>query len=99
MTVCLWSVNIMSISISHCHYHVDTSTTNNSHNNNREKQPKIQKVVFVRHGIAQHNLLDPVTGQRPNLEDPELWDPPLAYQGKQQALEAGERLKIWWRTT
>jgi broad specificity phosphatase PhoE len=60
---------------------------------------KVQKVVFVRHGIAQHNLLDPVTGGRPNLEDPALFDPPLVFQGKQQALEAGERLKIWWHTT
>lgn len=59
---------------------------------------KIQRVAFVRHGVARHNLLDPAGG-RPNLEDPALFDPALVFQGKQQALEAGERLKIWWRTT
>jgi phosphohistidine phosphatase SixA len=60
---------------------------------------KIQKVVFVRHGVALHNLLDPVTGQRPNLEDPALFDPPLVFHGKQQALEVGERLKMWRHST
>jgi phosphohistidine phosphatase SixA len=60
---------------------------------------KIQKVVFVRHGVARHNLLDPVTGQRPNLEDPALFDPPLVFHGKQQALEVGERLKMWRDST
>jgi bisphosphoglycerate-dependent phosphoglycerate mutase len=60
---------------------------------------RVQKVVFVRHGVARHNLIDPITGARPNLEDPKLLDPPLVYQGKQQALEAGERLRIWWKTT
>lgn len=55
-------------------------------------------MVFVRHGVARHNLLDPVTGNRPNLENPRLLDPPLVYQGKQQALDAGERLRVWWRT-
>ena len=63
------------------------------------KELKVQKVAFMRHGVGRHNLLDPVTGQRPNLECPSLFDPPLVFQGKQQALEAGERLKIWWHTT
>jgi broad specificity phosphatase PhoE len=39
-----------------------------------------------------------MTGQRPNLEDPRLLDPPLVYQGKQQALEAGELMNTWWKT-
>lgn len=60
---------------------------------------RVQKVVFCRHGVAKHNLLDPVTGGPPNLEDPSLFDPPLVCQGKQQALGAGERLNIWWHTT
>jgi bisphosphoglycerate-dependent phosphoglycerate mutase len=63
------------------------------------QQKKVQKVVFVRHGVARHNLNDPLTGQPPILEDPAWMDPPLVYQGKAQALEAGERLRIWWRTT
>jgi broad specificity phosphatase PhoE len=58
---------------------------------------RIQKVVLIRHGVAQHNIL--VHGQRPNLHDPQLLDPPLTYEGKQQALEVGERLSIWYRTT
>ena len=60
---------------------------------------RVQVVAFVRHGIACHNLWDPVTHQPPRLEDPNLWDPPLVYEGKQQALEAGEYTKTWWRTT
>jgi broad specificity phosphatase PhoE len=59
--------------------------------------PRIQKVVLIRHGVAQHNVL--VNGQRPNLHDPQLLDPPLTYDGKQQALEIGERLSMWYRTT
>ncbi len=62
-------------------------------------EERIQKVAFVRHGIARHNLWDPVTQQPPRLDDPDLLDPPLVYQGKLQALEAGERMKTWWRTT
>jgi hypothetical protein len=62
-------------------------------------EERIQLVAFVRHGVARHNLLDPVSQQPPRLEDPDLWDPPLVYQGKLQALEAGERTRIWWKTT
>eukprot|EP00536_Pseudo-nitzschia_multiseries_P001727 jgi/Psemu1/250938/estExt_Genewise1Plus.C_220081 len=58
---------------------------------------RVQKVVFVRHGVARHNLPDSVTGEMPNLEDPGLIDPPLVYQGKQQALYAGYRLQEWWQ--
>jgi broad specificity phosphatase PhoE len=58
---------------------------------------RTQKVVLMRHGVAQHNLW--VDGQPPNLRDPRLFDPPLTYQGKQQAMEAGERLRIWYQTT
>jgi bisphosphoglycerate-dependent phosphoglycerate mutase len=60
---------------------------------------RVQKVVFVRHGVARHNLLDPETGTSQNLLDSHLLDPPLVYRGKQQALDAGERLRLWWRTT
>jgi hypothetical protein len=58
---------------------------------------KIQTVVFVRHGVAKHNLH--VDGKPPNLEDPMLFDPPLVFEGKKQALDVGERLRIWWHTT
>mmetsp|Transcript_2274 Transcript_2274/g.5393 ORF Transcript_2274/g.5393 Transcript_2274/m.5393 type:complete len:177 (+) Transcript_2274:259-789(+) len=57
---------------------------------------RFQKVVFVRHGVAKHNLPDPSTGKLHNLRDPALTDPSLVYQGKQQALHAGLRLQEWW---
>lgn len=60
---------------------------------------RIQKVVFVRHGVAKHNLPDPSTGKLHNLRDPALTDPSLVYQGKQQALHAGLRLKEWWHAS
>ena len=60
---------------------------------------RFQRVVFVRHGIAKHNLPDPSTGEIPNIRDPALTDPPLVYQGKQQALHAGLRLQEWWQAT
>jgi hypothetical protein len=59
---------------------------------------KRQSIVFIRHGIARHNLLDD-KGNPPNLNDPELFDPPLVLEGKKQILDAGERLRIWWHTT
>jgi bisphosphoglycerate-dependent phosphoglycerate mutase len=60
---------------------------------------RFQKVVFVRHGVAKHNLPDPSTGKTPNLRDPILTDPSLVYKGKQQALHAGHRLQEWWHAT
>eukprot|EP00533_Pseudo-nitzschia_delicatissima_P012069 CAMPEP_0197273638 /NCGR_PEP_ID=MMETSP1432-20130617/11546_1 /TAXON_ID=44447 /ORGANISM="Pseudo-nitzschia delicatissima, Strain UNC1205" /LENGTH=233 /DNA_ID=CAMNT_0042739325 /DNA_START=90 /DNA_END=791 /DNA_ORIENTATION=+ len=60
---------------------------------------RFQKVVFVRHGVAKHNLPDPSTGKLHNLRDPALTDPSLVYQGKQQALHAGVRLQEWWQAT
>lgn len=62
-----------------------------------EVHERIQRVTFIRHGVARHNLPDPTTGLPPNCEDPRLLDPPLVYQGKQQALAAGEEFKKWWR--
>ena len=53
---------------------------------------RIQKVMFLRHGVAKHNLRDPLTGESPDLHNPSLWDPSLVQQGMQQALAVGERL-------
>ena len=58
-----------------------------------------QKICFVRHGIAKHNLPDSLTGGPPNIKSPQLFDPPLVYDGKKLALETGERIKRWWHTT
>ena len=52
---------------------------------------KIQRVIFVRHGVAKHNLY--VDGRPPNLADPMLFDPPLVFDGKKQALDVGQRLR------
>lgn len=59
---------------------------------------KRQQIVFCRHGIARHNMLDE-KGNPPNLNDPDLFDPPLLLEGKKQVLDAAERLRIWWHTT
>jgi len=59
---------------------------------------KRQQIVFCRHGIARHNMLDE-KGNPPNLNDPDLFDPPLLLEGKKQILDAAERLRIWWHTT
>lgn len=56
------------------------------------------RIVFVRHGIARHNVLDD-QGKPPTLNDPNLFDPPLTLEGKKQALDAGEQLRLWWHTT
>jgi broad specificity phosphatase PhoE len=53
---------------------------------------RVQTIMFLRHGVAKHNLLDPITGAPPNLRDPKLWDPPLISQGMKQALAVRERL-------
>ena len=53
---------------------------------------KIQMVTFLRHGVAKHNLPDPVTGQHPNIHDPSYWDPPLVDRGMKEALAIRERL-------
>ena len=58
-----------------------------------------QKICFIRHGVAKHNVKDPLTGAAPNLKSPLFFDPHLLYDGKRMALEAGERLKRWWQTT
>lgn len=56
---------------------------------------KKQEVVFIRHGIARHNIVDVTTGKAPDLKDPRLFDPPLILEGKRQALDVGEKLRHW----
>lgn len=51
-----------------------------------------------RHGIAAHNVHD-VHGQRPDLHNPRYFDPPLIGRGKMGAIEAGEAIETWWKTT
>jgi len=67
--------------------------------NNAPVEEKRQTVVFVRHGVARHNLLDERTQRPLDVNNPDLFDPPLVPQGKKQALDAGERIRVWWHTT
>ena len=60
---------------------------------------KTQTIVFLRHGVAKHNLLDEKTRTPADVKDPNLFDPPLVLEGKRQALESGDRIRVWWHTT
>ena len=71
----------------------DNTVRKTSHDNRR-----VQTIMFVRHGVAKHNLRDPNTNLPLNLHDPSLLDPSLVLQGKQQALEAGDLIRQWFRT-
>lgn len=50
-------------------------------------------IYLIRHGVAEHNVPDPQTGERPNLFDPNNIDPPLIRQGEVQASDLGEQLR------
>ena len=60
-----------------------TTTTTTDH------QVRAQTVVFLRHGVAQHNF------QNADLFSPTLFDPSLTYDGKLSAVRAGEKIKTW----
>jgi len=54
---------------------------------------RCQTIILMRHGAARHNY------HGADLHSPSLFDPPLVPQGKAAALEVGERIRTWWRTT
>ena len=54
-------------------------------------QTRTQTIVFLRHGVAAHNF------RGAELTSPSLFDPSLTYDGKLAAVNAGERIKHWWR--
>jgi broad specificity phosphatase PhoE len=56
---------------------------------------RIQIVVFMRHGIAVHNVRDSRKDPTPDHRDVRLWDPPLVYQGVLRAVEAGTNVQRW----
>ena len=58
-----------------------------------ENEERVQTVVFLRHGIAQHNY------SGANLTSPTLFDPPLVHAGKVGALEAGQKIQLWFLST
>ena len=61
------------------------TTTTTSH----PPQVHCQMVVFLRHGVAQHNY------RGADLTSPTLFDPSLTFQGKLGAVQAGEKIKAW----
>lgn len=60
---------------------------------NSKRRTKPKTVYLIRHGVAQHNVPDLQTGERPNLFDPKFTDPPLIRQGELQARALGERMR------
>lgn len=48
-------------------------------------------IYLIRHGVAQHNVPDTQTGQKPNLLDPKFTDPSLIRQGEMQASVLGKQ--------
>ncbi len=58
-----------------------------------QKSERIQTVVFLRHGVAKHNVIDPTTGKQPVG----LLDPPLIVTGKTAAVQAGCTIQSWWK--
>ena len=54
-------------------------------------QGRSQRVIFLRHGVAQHNF------HGADLHSPALVDPSLTYEGKLGAVQAGERVRQWLR--
>jgi broad specificity phosphatase PhoE len=59
-----------------------------------EKQQRIFKLIFVRHGVALHNVVD--QRSTTNLSH-DLFDPPLTMEGKFQAVVVGEAIRNWIR--
>ena len=53
---------------------------------------RIQRVIFLRHGVARHNIRDPVTGETPDIYNPEFFDADLVEQGTAQVRSVKRRL-------
>jgi hypothetical protein len=52
---------------------------------------KVQTLVFIRHGIAAHNITQ-------NYSDPNMIDAPLVMEGKVRSIQTGIDVKNWFRT-
>jgi broad specificity phosphatase PhoE len=57
-------------------------------------QERVQPVIFVRHGVAWHNVLNPQGGGGHRHD---LFDPPLTTDGKMQAVLVGDTIRGWLR--
>ena len=70
--------------------------SNMEHQHQQEKEgrdiERVQTVLFLRHGVAKHNVKDELTGEKPNICSPAFWDPPLLDRGMREALTVRERL-------
>lgn len=47
----------------------------------------------MRHGVAKHNVRDPITGRMPDISSPSLFDPELIEYGVHQSKSVGKRLR------
>jgi hypothetical protein len=56
-----------------------------------------QTVVFLRHGVAVHNVVDARSGRPPDSRDPALWDPPLTLEGRMASIRSGLEIQSWWQ--
>ena len=53
---------------------------------------RIQTIVLMRHGVAAHNF------EGADLHSPSLFDPALTQHGKMAAVQAGDKVRLWWQT-
>jgi hypothetical protein len=52
---------------------------------------RVQTIVLMRHGVAAHNF------EGADLCSPSLLDPPLTLHGKMGAIQAGDKIRTWWK--
>ena len=71
-----------------------TFNDNNQHirRNHTNMKERVQTIVLMRHGVAAHNF------QGADLNSPSLFDPALTQHGKMAAVQAGDKVKLWWQT-
>lgn len=55
-----------------------------------------QFIVFIRHGIALHNIIDERTGEACNYRDPYFFDSPLLEDRIDNVIQMGKNVKEWF---
>jgi hypothetical protein len=71
--------------------------SNTASSSSHPESERKQTVVFLRHGVALHNVLDARSGRPPDSRDPALWDPPLTLEGRMASIRSGSEIHSWWR--
>ena len=59
-------------------------------------EQRVQTVLFMRHGIASHNIRHRGQESDPH-RDPNMADPTLIYDGQIGAIDAGHHIRCWIR--